>query len=134
MFPCQMCILERYPYSALLILSMISYFFPLHKIAPLVQAGIILTLLTSLGLSFYHVGLEYHFFNLPHFCGGGDPGHFENVEALKAYLSEQTQIVRCDIVLLKVLGHSLAEWNFFLSAALLGLTAYFIKNKKHDAA
>src|SRR5271156_6360756 len=126
--PCNMCILERYPYVAVMGLYLIGFLLPhkpqVHKILPWLMIPIFLI---SVGLSFYHVGLEHHVFELPSFCGNASPSNFQDVASLKAYLTEQKDIIRCDLVTLRILGLSMAEWKFFLSLFLLGLSVYFIK-------
>lgn len=131
--PCFMCVIERYPYAAAAILGLSGAWLPekhtLHKTILWLLGA---TFFISVSLSFYHVGLEYNFFELPTFCGGKSPTHFETVTALKQYLIEQKQIVRCDIPPLRVFGFSMAEINFFISILLLGFVLYFIR-KRNDS-
>ena len=105
---CRMCLLERYPYLAAAIVGLLAYFFtensPLH---PWFKYCLILVFLISTGLSFYHIGLEYGWFNLPSFCKESSP-KLETVEALRDQILNQKTIIPCNVVPLRIFFLSLA--------------------------
>ncbi len=131
---CNMCVLERYPYAVIMFLYLMSFILHSPQFDRLLPWFFTLIFLISMGLSFYHVGIEHHIFELPSFCGNTAHKSFQNVAALKEYLRHQKEVIRCDIVPLRIFNLSLAEWNFFLSLFLLGATVYHIKINRKNVA
>lgn len=126
---CQMCRFERYPYWGGTILATLMYLFVLGPASvKILKHLLVLNFVTGLGLSLYHVGLEYNLFNLPSFC---QPPQISahSVEALKAQLLNQPLMVPCNIVSLRIFFLSLAEWNAIVSAFLTGLSWILLKKK-----
>ena len=77
----------------------------------------------STGLSFYHTGVEYHFWPGPAICAGG-PAAVVNLDAIAAALSGPNDVPACDDVQWRFLGVSMAGYNMLISAALFVLTAF----------
>jgi len=143
--PCELCLLERWPYYIVAPLSALALaaatrpvFVPLGNLGMLARLELVLagggrrllllsvfTIATLLFLSgaavgFYHVGVEQHWFTGPTACTAPAAGA-TSIEALKAQLL-QLQVVRCDEVKWSLFGISLAGWNFIASLALAGLS------------
>ena len=76
MAPCALCLLERWPYRALVVLGLAAQLVPVRIARPLLLlCG--LALAVSIGLSLTHVGVEQHWWPdplpecmAPHFHGG----------------------------------------------------------------
>jgi len=120
--PCELCLLERWPYYVGVPVTLAVLV--AGRSRPLVIAGgVLVTLiyLASSGLAFYHVGVEQHWFAGPTSCTGG-PTSARTIEELEAQLSAQ-QPVRCDAPQWSLAGVSLAGWNCLASFALMAFSA-----------
>lgn len=127
-FGCEPCILCRYqrgPYYALLILGLLSA--GTGRAWPKVSFGFLLlcgaAILTGLGLSGYHVGVEERWWMGPKACGGALPDS-DDIEVLRQYLLNRP-IVDCTVPMCKI-GLSMTGWNFLLSLGLAGFTGFML--------
>jgi disulfide bond formation protein DsbB len=108
--PCQMCIWQRWPYVALLVLGLVGW-----CRYPRAALGIAVpVLLVGAGLGAYHVGIEQGWWALPAGCVAGSDA--ESVEDLRRLLAEAPPA--CDQVSFTLLGLSLAGWNVVASLLL----------------
>jgi disulfide bond formation protein DsbB len=85
----------------------------------LVLPGLLLLALVFAGsavFGFYHAGVEWHFWQGPTDCTGA-LSSAPNVNDFLQQLQE-TKIVQCDVVQIRILGLSLAGWNGVISAAM----------------
>ena len=115
--PCELCYYERWPWYAAMVLALAVLAWGRRDAAWwLAVAGALLFLGGGL-LSFYHVGVEQHWFAGPTACSGPTAAA-DSLEALKAQILGQKP-VRCDEVQWSLFGVSLAGWNLVASAALL---------------
>lgn len=124
--PCELCLLERWPYYAAIPLLLIALARGARgALAVILIALVALLFIASSGLAFYHVGVERHWFAGPTACTGlGAPAH--TVAALKAQLMAQ-QPVRCDEVQWSLVGISLAGWNLLASVILAVLSLIAVR-------
>lgn len=127
-FGCEPCILCRYqrgPYYALLILGLLGA--GLYGVKPrLTRAALwlcVAAILTGLGISGYHVGVESGWWMGPKACAGGLP-NTDDIEELRKFITGRP-VVDCTVPMCKV-GLSMTAWNFLLSLTLLGFTAAMI--------
>jgi|TARA_B100001093_G_C26187405_1_gene742453 disulfide bond formation protein DsbB len=115
--PCNLCLIQRIPYLAGLILIPIMFF--LNKYEKIVS--IILACLFGAGflVSFYHFGIEQGFFNESFVC------NLENTDEVldaKQLLKKLNNLpVSCKNVTFRVLGISLATINTIISLALAAI-------------
>jgi disulfide bond formation protein DsbB len=127
--PCELCLIERYPYYASLPLAAAAFFLARNAQPPFARA--ILFLLATIfvagaALATYHAGVEWKFWPGPTGCTGKFVAA-TSMEAFRAQL-EHVHVVRCDAPALRIFGLSLAGWNVPISLAiafiaLLGATA-----------
>ena len=113
--PCHLCVLQRWPYVALIGLGLIGWRWqprPLLALSALV-------LLVGAGLAGYHIAVEQGWLALPESCVAG--GSAQTLEQLKQMLAEAPPA--CDQVRFTVLGLTLAGWNLLASLALAASTA-----------
>ncbi len=117
--PCELCLKQRYPFYAALPLSAAAIF--LARNAPPPAARAVLALLAvlfagSAVFGFYHAGVEWKFWPGPSECTGA----FAKPASMDDFRRQlQTvHVVRCDEPALKILGLSLAFWNFLASSGL----------------
>ena len=118
--PCPLCIYERYVFMALIAMSMLSYFkpsfIPFHF--GILGAGMLLT--------FYHIGIEHHWWAAPASCRSFLQAA-ETLEELRALILD-TQPIPCDKPGWIIFGFSAVTWTFFLFSSLfIGLIACFKK-------
>ena len=114
--PCALCIWQRWPYVAVLALSLLAFALAGNRTA---RGGLLYlcaaTFVVGLGLAVYHVGVEQGIFTAAAACGGGETA--ETIEELRAQL-EGRSVVRCDEVAWSLAGVSLAGYNGLISLAL----------------
>ena len=122
--PCNLCIIERIPYIAAIIL--ISLVFILNKYQKIISSLILIFFIFGAVVSFYHFGIEQGFFSESLVCdlGNSQPLNKENLlNQLK-----KTEIVSCKDVTFRFLGLSLATINTVISLILSGIMIKVIKN------
>ena len=122
--PCNLCLIERIPYLAGIIL--ISLIFILNKYEKLIS--IILTLFFIFGfiISIYHVGIEQGIFSESLIC---DIGKSKSTLSTSELLVElKAKVISCKDVTFKVFGISLATLNTIIS---LCLSVILIRNIIH---
>jgi disulfide bond formation protein DsbB len=119
--PCELCLLERWPYYVGIPVTLV-LLLARGRRPVLVGGGALVALifLASSALAFYHVGVEQHWFAGPTACTGG-PTTARTIEELQAQLLAQ-QPVRCDVPQWTLVGVSLAGWNLLASLALTVLS------------
>ena len=124
LYPCEMCWWQRYGHFAALPLAALAFALPKSRLL-LVLAG--LGIASSSLIGAFHAGVEYGWWQGLTACttgvkfGGGD--------ALAAIMA--APLVRCDVVQWKLLGISLAGYNFLISgAAAVAILALVAKGKR----
>ena len=122
--PCNLCIIERIPYIAAIIL--ISLIFILNRYQKIILSLILIFFLFGAVVSFYHFGIEQGFFSESLVCDLGDSRPL-NKEDLLSQL-KKTEIVSCKDVTFRFLGLSLATINTVISLILSGIIIRVIKN------
>ncbi len=90
--PCNMCILERWPYVAITTLALIALF--QSKLIRTIIKFMLFASLVSLGFSVYHTGIEYSLWPGTESCVGGIFTG-TTAEELEAFLST-VPVRRCD--------------------------------------
>ena len=122
--PCNLCIIERIPYIAAIIL--ISLIFILNRYQKIISSLILIFFIFGAVVSFYHFGIEQGFFSESLVCdlGNGQP---LNKEDLLNQL-KKTEIVSCKDVTFRFLRLSLATINTVISLILSGIIIKVIKN------
>ena len=112
--PCNLCLIERIPYIASVIL--ISLIFILNKFEKIISIIILLFFIFGAIVSFYHFGIEQGFFNESLVCDLGNNANLSKEQLLKQL--ENSSIVSCKDVTFRVLGFSLATINTIISIIL----------------
>jgi disulfide bond formation protein DsbB len=123
--PCELCLLQRLPYDAALVLGLASLAFagrpgPLRLAAAL--AGI--AFLASAAIAVFHVGVEQHWWVWESACTGTVSSQGKTPEeVIKELMGKQVQ--RCDEIQWSLFGLSLAGFNA-IYGTLAGLAALWI--------
>ena len=122
--PCNLCIIERIPYIAAIIL--ISLIFILNRYQKIISSLILIFFIFGTVVSFYHFGIEQGFFSESLVCdlGNSQP---TNKEDLLNQL-KKAEIVSCKDVTFRFLGLSLATINTIISIILSGIMIKVIKD------
>ena len=122
--PCNLCIIERIPYIAAIIL--ISLIFILNRHQKIVSSLILIFFIFGAVVSIYHFGIEQGFFSESFVCDLGNIQHLNKEELLNQL--KEAEIVSCKDVTFRFLGLSLATINAIISIILSGIMIKIIKN------
>ena len=122
--PCNLCIIERIPYIAAIIL--ISLIFILNKYQKMISNLILILFVFGVIVSFYHFGIEQGFFSESLICELGDSKPSNKEELLNQL--KKAEIISCKDVTFRFLGLSLATINTIISLILSGIMIKIIKN------
>ena len=132
--PCQMCYWQRYVHFAVLGLAALAVLAPTFNFyKPKVWTTfIVLALLGSAALAFWHVGVEYKWFPAPKTCAVGNVNIDFSSEDLLSSMSDKIKPPSCADAVWHFLGLSMAGWNMVASlfGAVLGI---FALRSKHAA-
>jgi disulfide bond formation protein DsbB len=116
--PCELCLLQRWPWAAAIGISFIAIVTGRRSSLPWVALLLAAVFAVGSALAFYHVGVEEHWFAGPTACTGAVTAA-DTVEALKARILGQMP-VRCDEPAWMLWGISLAGWNLVASLLMGG--------------
>ena len=122
--PCNLCIIERIPYIAAIIL--ISLVFILNRYQKIISSLILIFFIFGAVVSFYHFGIEQGFFSESLICELTNNNPLNKEELLNQL--KKAEIVSCKDVAFKFLGLSLATINTIISIILSGIMIKIIKN------
>ncbi len=112
--PCKMCIWQRYPHGAAIVLGVLAFAFPGIRPLPLLGA---LAAATTASVGFYHAGVEQGWWEGPSTCTSGDIGGLSAEELMNQIMS--APLARCDEIPWEMFGISMAGWNGLISAGLV---------------
>ncbi len=127
--PCHLCILQRYPYAAVMALGLGGALFarkPKHWQA-LIWLNLLIWLIGA-GIAGYHAGVEAGVFPGPESCttsGGAD----DSLEALRAEILN-APLVSCAQAMAHFLGLSMAAWNAIGAVLLAVITVFLLRRRK----
>ena len=122
--PCNLCLIERIPYTvSIIIISIYLFFKRFEKISLIILS---LIFFSSALLAFYHFGIEQGFIKESLVCELGVTSTELSKEALLNELKEMP--VSCKDVTFKILGLSLATFNIFISLILGAITMKLFLN------
>ena len=122
--PCNLCIIERIPYIAAIIL--ISLIFILNRYQKIISSLILIFFIFGAVVSFYHFGIEQGFFSESLVCDLGNSQPINKEELLNQL--KRAEIVSCKDVTFRFLGLSLATINTIISLILSGIMIKIIKD------
>ena len=122
--PCNLCIIERIPYIAAIIL--ISLIFIISKYEKIISSIILIFFIFGAVVSFYHFGIEQDFFSESLICELSNNNPLNKEELLNQL--KKAEIISCKDVSFRFLGLSLATINTIISLILSGIMIGIIKN------
>ena len=112
--PCKMCIWQRYPHVAAVVIGALALMLP--KLNPLPLIGTLAAMITA-GIGFFHAGVEQGWWEGPSTCTSGDIGGLSAEELMNQIMA--APLVRCDEIPWEMFGLSMAGWNTAMSAVLI---------------
>ncbi|MBY0281655.1 MAG: disulfide bond formation protein B [Alphaproteobacteria bacterium] len=130
--PCILCLYLRYVYVAILIIAGFFYFWP-KKWIFLIKLALILA---ATSLSFYHLGVEQHWWEGPAVCSGesisssklqGLTDDEKTQQLLQHFQGKKT--AQCNQVNWRIFGVSVTIWNIIL-LVLLSMGLGFLWGRK----
>jgi disulfide bond formation protein DsbB len=122
--PCNLCIIERVPYIAAIIL--ISLIFILNRYQKIISSIILIFFIFGAVVSIYHFGIEQGFFSESLICELSNNNPLNKEELLNQL--KKAEIVSCKDVTFRFFGLSLATINTIISVILSGIMIKVIKN------
>ncbi|WP_170381065.1 disulfide bond formation protein B [Ruegeria atlantica] len=114
MAPCKMCIWQRYPHGAAVVIGALALVLPRVNLLPLLGA---LAALTTAVIGVFHAGVELKWWEGPTSCTSGDIGGLSTQELMDQIMS--APLVRCDEIPWEMFGLSMAGWNAVISGGLM---------------
>jgi disulfide bond formation protein DsbB len=118
MAPCKLCLWQRWPHAAAILIGVIIL---LTKQCRLAWLGAVAALTTS-AIGFYHAGVEQGWWEGPTSCTSTGIANLSSEELLNQILT--APLVRCDDIAWQLAGISMAGWNAIIS---LGLAVLWVQ-------
>ncbi len=117
--PCELCLLQRWPWAAAIAISLVALFVRSRPALPWI--ALVLAIVFAIGamFAFYHVGVERHWFAGPSACTAAGGGA-RTLEEMKRQILG-TAPVLCDRVQWSLFGVSLAGWNLLASLVMAAI-------------
>ena len=125
-FPCDLCITQRWFHALIISYSLIAIFIHEKKFLAnkFMLIGLSLTWIASSVAGLYHFGIEMNFWSGPDECSSS----IDFSKDLLKYLLNKSPI-KCDEVMFKILGLSLAGWNALMSFVMFLIVSVFLIKK-----
>lgn len=122
--PCEMCLWQRWPHLAAVVLAGLSFAMPRAARPQVLLAALAIAVSGAIGL--FHAGVEQGWWEGLTTCStvatGANPD-----ELLKSILA--TPLIRCDQIAWSFLGLSLAAWNALISLSTAGAIAWLSRKR-----
>ena len=109
--PCSLCLIERIPYAASIILIILNYL--VTKNNKILILLLIFIFIFSFSVSIYHLGIEQGFFEESAVCGLKNTSEIISKEDLLKQLSKRS--ISCKDVTFRIFGLSLTSVNIVIS-------------------
>ena len=126
-FPCDLCITQRWFHALIISYSLIAIF--IHEknflANKFILTGLSITWIASSVAGLYHFGIEMNFWSGPDECSSS----IDFSKDLLKYLLNKSPI-KCDEIMFKILGLSLAGWNALMSFIMFMIVGVFLTNKR----
>lgn len=130
--PCELCLLQRWPWRIAIAVSLVGLFVGNRPALPWIALTLALLFVLGAGLAFYHVGVEQHWFAGPTACTAPAAGAM-TLEQMKQQILG-TAPVLCDRVQWSLFGVSLAGFNLAASLAMAAMCLAAFVHARRPAA
>ena len=115
MAPCEMCLWQRWPHAAAVVIGALALAVS-GRFLPLLGA---LAALTTAGIGLFHTGVERGWWQGPSTCSSGPVGDLTPQQLMDQIMA--APLVRCDEVAWEMFGLSMASWNAVASLLLAAI-------------
>ena len=112
--PCHLCLQQRYPHGAAVIIGALALLIPAGLIGRLLPLAGAAAALTTAGYGAYHTGVERHWWLSS--CSSAPVANISAKDLLAQI--QAAPVVKCDQVAWEMLALSMASWNMLASVAL----------------
>ena len=110
LYPCEMCMWQRWPHLAAIILALPALMLGLKPLSRLLVFAAALAILVSGLIGGFHAGVEYDWWEGLTSCATSIPAGGDILDSIM-----NAPLVRCDVAPWSLFGISLAGYNFLLS-------------------
>lgn len=114
MHPCTLCIWQRWPHGAAVVIGLLALFVP-GRLLPLAGAA---AAATTAGIALFHTGVERHWWEGLASCTGNSLTGLTAADLLNTSIVVAAP-VRCDEVPWEMFTLSMASWNGIISVGLM---------------
>jgi len=118
--PCELCIQQRWPWTAAITISLIALLVGSRPALPWVALVLALVFATGVVFAAYHVAVEQHWVAGPSSCSAASGA--TTLEEMRRQILG-TAPVRCDEAPWSLFGVSLAGWNLLASLVMAAISA-----------
>ena len=127
--PCELCILQRWPWTAAITISLVAVLVGGRPALPWVALVLAVVFAASVSFAAYHVAVEHHWVAGPSGCTAAAGGATTLEEMRRQILGAAP--VRCDEVPWSLFGVSLAGWNLLASLIMAAVSAaVFVSSRR----
>jgi len=127
--PCELCLLQRWPWEAAIALALVALIAGSRAALPWVALLLAIVFALGAAAAFYHVGVEQHWFAGPSACTASSGGAMTLEDMKRQILG--TAPVLCDRVQWSLFGVSMAGWNFLVSLGMAVVcAAVFVRTRR----
>lgn len=116
LYPCEMCLWQRWPHYAAIALAALAFVVPDASARRVLVALAALAILTSGAIGVFHAGVEYHWWPGITACSSTISGHGGSAADMLDRILK-APVVRCDVAQWRLFGISLAGYNALISIA-----------------
>lgn len=116
LFPCALCLWQRWPHAAAVVIMVLALLVPNRWLMVLGA----LAALSTAAIGGFHMGVEYGWWEGLQSCSGGSVSGISMEDLLNPNAAVAAP-VRCDQVAWSMLGLSMAGWNMVASLGLAGI-------------
>jgi len=134
--PCQMCFWQRHAHKAVIVVAVVAIIMNITKTgSQRIWLGFIaLAFLASFALAFWHVGVEYKWWEGPKSCMTDvDVKTLSPADLLSAF-DDPVKLPACSEAVWHFLGLSMAGWNALISLGAAILTFVSMKGRDKGSA
>jgi disulfide bond formation protein DsbB len=130
--PCELCLLQRWPWAAAIALSLAALIAGSRLALPWVALALAIIFALGVVVAFYHVGVEQHWFAGPTACTASGGGAMTLEDMRRLIIG--TAPVLCDRVQWSLFGVSLAGWNLLASLGMAAICAEVFRRTRRPAS